>query len=113
MSCGETLASTDSASASGTISMMGSPGADDPADGVHRELMHDAVLRRADVDALELVFGRHLALDELADLALDLAQLARHLAAEVLIDLDDLQLDLADLAARLGHSRRSTARARP
>ena len=44
-------------------------GSDDPADRVHRELMHHAVLRRADVDALELVLGRHLALDELADLA--------------------------------------------
>ena len=39
------------------------------------ELVDDAVLRRADVDALELVLGRDLALDELGDLALDLAQL--------------------------------------
>ncbi len=113
MSCGETLASTDSASASGTISMMGSLGTDDPADRVHRELMHHAVLGRAHVDALELIFGRHLALDELANLALDFAQLARHLAAQILVDLDDLQLDLADLAARLRHRRRSTVRARP
>jgi hypothetical protein len=72
---------------------------------VHRELVHHAVLGRANLDALELIFGRHLALNELADFALDFAQLARDLAAEILIDLDDLQLNLSDLAARLGYSR--------
>src|SRR5262245_45054994 len=76
-----------------------------PADRVHRELMHHPVLGCADFDALELVFGRDLALDELADLGVNLAQFARHLAAEILINLDDLQLDLADLATRLGYSR--------
>ena len=30
---------------------------------------------------------------------IDLAQLARDLAAQILVDLDDLQLDLGDLAA--------------
>src|SRR5262249_42466488 len=74
---------------------------DDAADGVDRELMHHAVLGRAQVDALELVLRRHLALAELADLALDLAELFRDVAAEILIDLDDLKLDLADLAAGL------------
>ncbi len=65
--------------------------------------MHDAILRGANVDPLELVFGGHLALDEFAEPAVELAQLLRHLAGEVLIDLQDLQLDLADLAARLRH----------
>ena len=62
------LASTARTSASGTISITGFAGGDDAADRVHGELMDDAVLRRADVDALELVLGRDLALDELADL---------------------------------------------
>src|SRR5262245_18961616 len=105
ISCGQIFASTASRSASGTISMIGSPGGRHPADRVHRELMHHAVLGCADFDALELVFGRHLALDELADFGIDLAQFTRHLAAQILIDLDDLQLDLADLATRLGYSR--------
>ena len=65
--------------------------------------MDDAILRGANVDALELVFGRHLAFDEFAEPAVELAQFFGDLAGEVLIDLQDLQLDLADLAARLRH----------
>ena len=75
---------------------------DDAADRMHRELVHEAVLRGADVDALELVLGRHLALDELADLGLAVAQFGRHLALEVLDELDDLQLGLSDLALGAG-----------
>ena len=56
-------------------------GRDHTADRVHGGLVHHAVLRRADVDALELVLGRDLALDQLADLGLDLAQLLADLAA--------------------------------
>ena len=74
--------------------------ADHAADGVHRKLMDDAGLRRADIDALELVLGRRHALLELGDLALRLAQVLEHLGAEILVELDDLQLGLADLAAR-------------
>jgi len=59
---------------------------------MHRRLEHEAVLRRADVDALELVLGGDLALDEFADLAVDLAQLLGDLAGGVLVDLNDLQL---------------------
>ncbi|MGZ8387204.1 MAG: hypothetical protein ACXWVE_02955 [Rhodoplanes sp.] len=62
--------------------------------------MDGAGLRRAEVDALELVFGRRDALFELRDLALRLAQLLEHLGAEILVELDDLQLGFADLAAR-------------
>src|SRR5262245_18343914 len=83
----------------------GVAGTDNPADRVHRQLMHHAILGRADFDALELVLGRHLALNEFANLALYFAQLARHLTAQILVDLDNLQLDLTDLAARLGYSR--------
>ena len=60
-----------------------------------------AVLRRADVDALELVLGGDLALDELADLAVDLARLLGDLAAQIAVDLDDLQFGLRDLACGL------------
>src|SRR5215510_2802850 len=72
------------------------------ADRVHGQLVHDAVLRGADVDAHELVLGGNPALHQLGDLALDLAQLLGHLAAEILIDLEDLQLDLGGLALGLG-----------
>jgi hypothetical protein len=34
-------------------------GRHDAADGMHRELMHDAILRRADVDVLELILRGH------------------------------------------------------
>ena len=50
-------------------------GGDDAAHRVHGELMHHAVLRRADVDALELVLGRDLALDQLAILRVGSRQL--------------------------------------
>ena len=61
------------------------------------------VLRRADIHALQLVFGRDLALDEFADLGIDLAHLLGDFAAEILVDLDDLELYLGDLAFGLGH----------
>ena len=78
---------------------------DDAADRMHGRLMHDAVLRRADVDALQLILGRDLALDELGDLGLDLAQLRGDLAAQILLDLHDLEFGLADLALGLGDRR--------
>jgi hypothetical protein len=81
--------------------MMASPGGDDAADGVHRRLQHDAVLRRADVDAAQLILGGDLALDELADLVVGLAQILGDLADHVLVDLDDLQFGFGDLAPRL------------
>ena len=62
---------------------------------------HDAVLRRADIDALELVFGGHLALDEFAVFGVDFAHVLGDLAAQILVDLDDLQLGLARLALGL------------
>ena len=73
--------------------------ADHAADGMHGKLVDEAVLRRADVDALELIFRRRHALLELGDLALGLAQVLEHLGAEILVELDDLQFGFADLAA--------------
>ena len=112
MSCGLTLAST--------VQIVGVrhdqhdrlAGGDDAADGVDVRLEHHAVLRRADVDALELILGRDLALDEFADLAVDLAHLLGDLAAQILVDLDDLQLGLGDLALGLGDRRDQLRRAR-
>ena len=79
----------------------GVAGGDDAADGMHVRLEHHAVLRRADVDALELILGRDLALDEFADLAVDLARLLGDLAAQIPVDLDDLQFGFGDLALGL------------
>ena len=106
MSCGEILASTVSCRPPAR-SASRLAGGDHAADVCTAELMDDAVLRRADVDALELVLRGDLALDELADLAVDLAQFLGDLAAQFLIDLNDLEFDLGDLAARLARSRRS------
>jgi len=50
------------------VIMLASP-ADEAADRVTVDCQHHAVLRRADVDAAELVFGGDLALDELAILS--------------------------------------------
>jgi len=56
------------------MSMTGSPAVITPPDGVRRRLENHAILRRADVSALKLIFRRHLALDVLADLAVGFAQ---------------------------------------
>ena len=118
MSCGAILASTMRASASGTISMIGSPASIDAADGVDRELVDRAVLRRPDVDALQLVLGGDLASRRVRTiLARISAKLLADLAAQVLVDLQDLQLGLGDLALGLGDGgdklRRARLRAAP
>jgi hypothetical protein len=61
-----------------------------------------AVLRRHQVDALQLVFGRHPPLGELGALAADLGQLLADLGAQILVDLQDLELDLGDASLGLG-----------
>ena len=58
MSVGATLASTISASARRHDQHDASRRADHAADGMHGQLMHGAGLRRADVDAPELVHAR-------------------------------------------------------
>jgi len=64
--------------------------------------VHDAVLRRPDVDALELILGRHLPLDELRGLPPDIAELLGDVRPDGLVDLDDLKLGLGDLSLGLG-----------
>src|SRR5262249_23806469 len=76
-------------------------GGDHAADGVNLEMKHPAVLGSANVDALQLVFGCYLALDQLGDLGADLGEVLADLGAQVLVDLDDLQLRLGDLALGL------------
>lgn len=79
--------------------MMVSPGVTTLANCVNSQLVHVASLRRANVDAFELVFRRDLAFGELGDLGADVARLLRDFAPCVLVDVDDLQLNLDDLAA--------------
>ena len=79
----------------------GVAGGDHAADGVNRRLLDHAVLRRADIDPPQLVFGRDLALDEFADLVVGLAQILGDVADHVLVDLDDLQFGFGDLALGL------------
>ena len=67
--------------------------------------MDHSVLRGADVDASQLVFGGDLAFDELRDLALHFGDFLCHLGSKVLIDLEDLQLDLRGPALRLSGRR--------
>ena len=50
---------------------------------MHRQLMHRAGLRRADIDALELVLGRDLLFDELGGLAADFREILAVLCAHV------------------------------
>src|SRR5262245_13232202 len=80
-------------------------GRDHAADRVDRQLKNGSVLRGANVDAFELVLGRDLALDELADFAVDLAQFLRDFAGKILIYLQNLQRGLGDLAFCLRRGR--------
>ncbi len=85
----------------GTISIAGSAGREDAADGVDRELMDRAGARRTQFDTLEVVVGGNAPFGQLGDLALDLAQFLLGLGPQVLIDTRDLQFDLGDLALGL------------
>ena len=70
---------------------------DDAADRVHGELVDEAVLRRADVDALELVLGRDLALDQFGRSWPRISRSSSPTSrAQILVDLQDLQLGLGD-----------------
>jgi hypothetical protein len=72
---------------------------------MHRQFVHDAALRGADVDPLELVLRGDLALDVFGDLAADVRKLLAHLGPQVLVDLEHLDLCLGDLAIGLGDGR--------
>ena len=54
-------------------------------------------MRRADIDALQLVLGRNRR-SELGVLCLNLPEILHHLRAHVVIDLHELQVGLGDLA---------------
>src|SRR5262249_4558061 len=58
------------------------PRADDAPYRMHSKLMHAAVPRGADVDALELILGCNPLLDQLRGLRPDFGQLFAHLAAK-------------------------------
>src|SRR6266852_547487 len=79
----------------------GVAGGDHAAHGMDRRLQHHAVLRGADVDPPQLIFGRDLALDEFTDLVVGLAPILGDFPDHILVDLNDLQFGLGDLALRL------------
>jgi hypothetical protein len=80
-------------------------GRDHAADSMNRQLEHGSVLWGANLDALELVLGGDLALDEFADLAVHFAQFLGDLAGEFLVYLQDLQGGFGDLAFGLRRRR--------
>ena len=88
-------------------------GADHAADGVHGELVHDAVLGRPDLELLQLVLGGDLALRQLVEFRFVLAELLGDLAPHVLVDLQDLQLRLRRSRRRPGRRRRGAGRDLP
>src|SRR5262249_50530607 len=80
-------------------------GRDHAADRVNRQLKDGSALWGANVGAFELVLGGDFALDELADLAINLAQFLGDLAGNILIYLQNLQRVLGDLAFGLRRRR--------
>ena len=68
---------------------------------MHGELVHGAGDRRPDLELLQLVPGGDLAFGQFVDARAGLGEVARCLAAHVLVDLQDLQLGLRDLGADL------------
>src|SRR5258708_7313177 len=68
-------------------------GLDHAADRMNRALEDRAVLGCNEVDALELVLGRHPALAHLGPLRPDFAEILADLGAQVFVDLQDLKLD--------------------
>src|SRR5262245_51284088 len=83
----------------------GITGRDHAADRVNRQLKNGSVLRGANVDAFELVLSRDFALDELADLAINLAQFLGDIAGNILIYLENLQRGLGNLTFGLRRGR--------
>jgi hypothetical protein len=75
---------------------------DDTTNGVDVKLVDHAVLRCANIHALELILCGYFLLDEFGDLAADIGQILTDFSAHVLIDLQDLQLDFGHFALGLG-----------
>ena len=92
--------STLSTSWLGTIDITVSPGPITPPTVCTLKSCTTPDLRRAQLDALQLVLGGDAPLEQFADARLDLAQLLGRFGLHGLIDVDDLQLHLADLALR-------------
>src|SRR5215831_13976194 len=65
------------------------------------KLMHHAILRGTDIDALKLVLSGDLLLYEFRSLGTDFGQILANFSTHVLVNLDDLQLCLGDLAPGL------------
>ena len=63
--------------------------------------MHDAALRGADVDSLELIFGSDFLFNELGGLAANVREIPAVLGPHVLINLQDLDPRFRDLALGL------------
>src|SRR5262249_44983853 len=82
---------------------------DDTADRVNGELMNDAVLRRPDIDALQLVLGGDLPLGQLGNLGPDIGEILADLGSQILVNLNDLKLELGNLAFGLGSNARQLA----
>src|SRR5262249_14849193 len=80
-------------------------GCDHAADRVNRQLKDGSVLWGANVGAFELVLGRDFALDELADLAINLAQFLGDVAGDILIYWENLQRSLGNLTFGLRRGR--------
>ena len=87
------------------------------SDRVNRKLVHATRLRRAGVDALELILDGDFPLGELGDLGSGVAQFLGDFASCVIVNLDDLQLDLClpplEVFAAKSSSRSPSSRARP
>ena len=78
--------------------MICSPGAMTPPMVCTGKLMDASALRRADVDALQLIDSGGLAFSQLRQASSALRQVLADFAAKILIDLDDLKLDFGDFA---------------
>ena len=72
------------------------------ADRMHGEFMHEAVLWSMDIDAFEVILGGNFAFHELGDFRSRVGKILTHVAAQILIDLNDLQFGLGDLTLGLG-----------
>ncbi len=83
----------------------GLAGGNRAADGVNRQFVYRAGLRRADIDAPQQILRGNLSFGELGELRPHLRQLLRTLASHILVDLDDLLLHLGDLAFSLSNGR--------
>jgi hypothetical protein len=62
-------------------------GSDHAANGVHRQIMYKSGLRRAQIDALQLIFGGNLALQQFGNARLELAQFLAGIRLHILVSL--------------------------